>query len=64
MLDVQDEVTRELCWTVDARDVDHGVGGDDAISQEKRNPLCISEQMDDRVITSEAEGEQRIVTVR
>lgn len=62
-VDVQDEVTRELCQVVHARDVNHCVRGSGAISHEKRNPLSVTEPMDDRVITSEAEGEQRIVTV-
>lgn len=63
-VDVQDEVTRELCQVVHVRDGNHCVRGSGAISHEKRNPLSVTEPMDDRVITSEAEGEQRIVTVR
>ncbi|WP_406323738.1 hypothetical protein [Streptomyces sp. NBC_01637] len=64
MVDVQDEVTCELCQVVHVRDVNHCVRGSGAISYEKRNLLSITEPMDDRVITSEAEGEQRIVIVR
>ncbi|MFE7712139.1 hypothetical protein ACFU6I_41790 [Streptomyces sp. NPDC057486] len=63
-LDTQDKVARELCEVVHDRDINHDTRRNGAVSHEKRYPGGVIDQMNDRVITPEAEGQLRELTVR